>query len=73
MAELVDAPDLKSCFRLEVWVRFPLAPPLNMSEFNRDHDPNGNGGPSILIGIALLWLALSIALIIGGVIWWIMS
>jgi hypothetical protein len=27
MAELVDAPDLKSCFQSEVWVRFPLVPP----------------------------------------------
>ena len=41
--------------------------------FNPDHDPNGNGGLGILIGIIMLWLALNIALTIGGVIWWIMT
>ena len=29
MAELVDAPDLKSCDQLVVWVRFPLVPPVD--------------------------------------------
>ena len=28
MVELVDTPDLKSCDRLVVWVRFPLTPPF---------------------------------------------
>lgn len=27
MVKLVDTPDLKSCDRLVVWVRFPLTPP----------------------------------------------
>ena len=41
--------------------------------FDRDRDPNGNGGPPILIGIALLWLALSMVGAVVAVIWLIVS
>ena len=41
--------------------------------FDRDRDPNGNGGPPILIGIALLWLVLSIVSAVVTVIWLIVT
>ena len=44
-----------------------------MSEFDREHDPNGDGQIPILIGIALLWLVLSVVGALATVIWWIVS
>jgi hypothetical protein len=41
--------------------------------FDRDHDPNGDCSLPILIGIALLWLALSIVSAVVAVIWWIVT
>ena len=47
----------------------------NMKEnmFDRDHDPNGDGGPGILISIALLWLVLSIVGVVVAAIWLIVT
>ena len=44
-----------------------------MSEFNRDHDPNGDGSAGFLIGIAMLWMFISVVSIIIGFIWWLMT
>jgi len=44
-----------------------------IKEFNRDHDPNGHGGVGILIGIAMLWMFISVVSIIVGFIWWLMT
>ena len=41
--------------------------------FDRDHDPNGDGGPGILISIALLWLVLSIVGVVVAAIWLIVT
>ena len=44
-----------------------------MNEFNRDHDPNGDGYASLFLGIALVWFLVSITLAVGGLIWWFMT
>ena len=44
-----------------------------IKEFNRDHDPNGDGGSLIFIGIALLWLVLSMVAAVVAVIWLIVT
>jgi len=46
---------------------------MKKNMFNRDHDPNGDGGPPILIGIALLWLVLSMVAAAIAVIWLIIT
>ena len=44
-----------------------------MSEFNRDHDPNGDGSAGFFIGIAMLWMFISVVSIIIGFIWWVVT